>query len=558
MESLLSTMLAAVWAWFVVGIVARLWKEFSNKEGWFEVIAEAFCLIGSFGYLIFWAFVAFNYLGFLAQGLFYFFICYLLYKRFYKKYGKNWRLLLFFDLRENSGFLSFLLCLITALLYIAIFHLYEQREGSYLTQAAIRFLNLPADNILPKLLSDKLRSGEAPKILFIDWLSSDRPPLLTGLHLLFSINSSEHVYQGIAVFFQCLNIFSVFYFSYRLSISDKTALQIIVILLVFCGFSLVNSLFVWPKMQASGFFLIAIAKILPEFATIKRRCSYDIVFSGVAMGLAFLSHAGVFFSFPVLLVLVLSAKFKGKEKLKILIQSSFFALPFLISWKLYSIFIAPPGDRLLKWHLAGQQDLTEETFGRLLKKAYSNITFGMWFQNRIENFKAMIGPILWGENGLKQRQLEFFHLGATLFPVFIGIFIILFLYFRKNRLLDMQVKLIQSFFWIFIGIFFSLLFWSVLMYLPYSTVNHQGSYATITLLMFCCAVGVSLFPHWLSKGILILWILRFVYAWLGQPEFAIQKNIILDINFLSLVFSFILLWIWGVIFIHLQKKWVIF
>ncbi|TWB24630.1 hypothetical protein FBZ89_101256 [Nitrospirillum amazonense] len=53
-----------------------------------------------------------------------------------------------------------------------------------LAAAAIRFTHhLPIDNELPRLFGDGLYGGHVPRPLVGDWLSSDRPPLQTGLEL---------------------------------------------------------------------------------------------------------------------------------------------------------------------------------------------------------------------------------------------------------------------------------------------------------------------------------------------------------------------------------------
>ncbi len=61
--------------------------------------------------------------------------------------------------------------------------------GQPLTVAANRFSHqLPVDNGLPLLLAQTLLASRRPipSLLFIDWLSSDRPPLQTGFVLLAS------------------------------------------------------------------------------------------------------------------------------------------------------------------------------------------------------------------------------------------------------------------------------------------------------------------------------------------------------------------------------------
>ena len=70
-----------------------------------------------------------------------------------------------------------------ALLILSVGFVYGGLKNPFET-AANRFLNsLPVDNELPYMVATGLRQGHIPKPLFMDWLTSDRPPLQSGMVL---------------------------------------------------------------------------------------------------------------------------------------------------------------------------------------------------------------------------------------------------------------------------------------------------------------------------------------------------------------------------------------
>jgi hypothetical protein len=86
----------------------------------------------------------------------------------------------------DSHLCRFSLVLIGAC-YLGLLCLWQSDQSpEYL--AANRFMpSLPSDNILPKIIADRLACGQNLKEVFGDWLSSDRPPLQTGFILLLRL-----------------------------------------------------------------------------------------------------------------------------------------------------------------------------------------------------------------------------------------------------------------------------------------------------------------------------------------------------------------------------------
>jgi hypothetical protein len=64
-----------------------------------------------------------------------------------------------------------------------------------------------------------------------------------------------------------------------------------------------------------------------------------------------------------------------------------------------------------------------------------------------------------------------------------------------------------------IGSLISLFIWSILMYLPGSTMIHQGSYATILLLMVVGGRLISRMGHHIITWVFAIQLVLFLYAW---------------------------------------------
>jgi hypothetical protein len=86
-----------------------------------------------------------------------------------------------------------------------------------------------------------------------------------------------------------------------------------------------------------------------------------------------LSHGGSAFAFIGLIstFLLLKGRIKVRNLAALAAASALLYLP----WVLYQKYYDPPGDRLLKYHLAGAKDLNNRTFAETLITSYQNIGF---------------------------------------------------------------------------------------------------------------------------------------------------------------------------------------
>lgn len=106
--------------------------------------------------------------------------------------------------------------------------------------------------------------------------------------------------------------------------------------------------------------------------------------AGVAVGAStaggLLSHgAGAFTVLGFLAAAILTARLAS---LRYSVAAILSACILFIPWTAYQKFYDPPGDRLVKWHLAGVEDAKDDrTAWNAIKDVYSDLTIAQWLNN---------------------------------------------------------------------------------------------------------------------------------------------------------------------------------
>src|SRR5262249_33600801 len=224
----------------------------------------------------------------------------------------------------------------------------------------------------------------------------------------------------------------------------------------------------------------------------------DAGIAGAAIGLALLSHGGVVFTVIALGIVLLATRTlpPGRALLSGILMLTMLLLPWVIYQKVYD----PPGDRLLKWHLAGFTEYTSRSFPQLLAEAYTQPEASTIIHNKIENFKTLLGPPprrgLWvAGKGLLWRSLAAWYKGAVFFYFFqtlgllnLGLFTLLPapLFSKESRIRNVLSPVLR----LLVLATVSLVVWCLLLYIPGSTLIHQGSLADVVL--FFIALVISL------------------------------------------------------------------
>lgn len=390
-----------------------------------------------------------------------------------------------------------------AVLLIATLYLYGGSESPQGVPAG-RLLSwtLPQDNHISELFADKLFNGEPLRPFLLDWLTSDRPPLQTGWLLLSrpwvtdaagriaaALAGQLAVYAGLWVLLGCLGV------------ARRTA-RLCLLACVTSGFFLLNTLFTWPKLLPAGF-LLCLAGLLFRIGRDRRRATGAEIFAaGACAALAMLAHGGSFFGLVALGAVHLLRG--GWRDHRLILGAAATALLLFAPWMAYQHWADPPGDRLIKYHLANRQAIDPRGALTVIAEAYRQAPAREILRNKWSNVYVQAGDFTdllpntgraalefvqgdwaraWWRFGDTVRGGAFFHLLQSLGFLVIGL---PWLWLARR-----QPAATAAGYCVRVAIA-SVIVWCALMFGPEGAVIHQGTYLTGALLHVAAVLGLVL------------------------------------------------------------------
>ena len=382
--------------------------------------------------------------------------------------------------RRLAWLIPFGLAAAVGVFYLAVLFLHPQPTFSQ--TAANRFLRgLPMDNEFPRIFADRLIHHVEPRIIIGDWHVSDRPPLQTGWVLLFwpvleRLGFDLDTAAGAAgCWFQLLWCLALWGIARSFGLSRLKALAV-VLGAVPIGLMLVNSVYVWPKLGAAAFLMggvtLGFLADPPPPGSRAHVARFCIV--GGLMGLAWLSHAGVAFSILGTAPLFLWRARSWRAWTAVGLTFLALAAP----WLAYQRYCDPPGNRLMKWHLAGSIPVDDRPFLETLVQQYRSVGWrGAWEARRANfmfqnggSWRHLLQP---GAADFRRPQEFFFYLRSAGLYLPAGILAWLAILIQRRRPgLNYDRALLCA-----VWVLSSWAAWLGLMFIPFATVAHAGSYA---------------------------------------------------------------------------------
>jgi hypothetical protein len=260
--------------------------------------------------------------------------------------------------------------------------------------AATRFeLQLPSDNDIPLFFAEFFYTHSHHGALPIfpgEWLASDRPPLQVGYletQQPFAFNSAELNYEVFAVILQQLWIVGLWAVLAAAGVGRRTKALVMITVLV-SGLAIVHGFFTWPKMLPAGMLLGAAALIMtPLWDELKGKLWAGALVAAL-FGLAMMGHGSSVFA---IVPLALLAAWRGLPSWRWLGVALGVFLLVMVPWSAFQKYAAPPGNRLLKWQLAGVVDLDQRGTLETLQDSYGEAGLGGTIHNKAENFVVVAG-----------------------------------------------------------------------------------------------------------------------------------------------------------------------
>jgi hypothetical protein len=422
---------------------------------------------------------------------------------------------------------------------------------------------LPPDNILPRLVAERVVDGIRGEPFIADWLSSDRPPLQAAVETMVSPfipkGSRELNYQALATMLQLLVIPAGWILLRRLRIGFVTTLGVVSVVAL-SGTLALNGTYVWPKLLCAAYSLLAVAALVPSTSSDVGNALADHALAdnsiglsarswrrhlptgslaGAGFGLSFAAHGGALFVvLPIVCVLTVAwavslwrltstgadgdGKTNGRPSGMVVgvLGAVTVGGLLLAPWLGYQRVIAPPGNRLLKWHLAGVVDIDQRSFGQAMIDRYTTPPVSEIVANKTSNLRELFNPArfvadimpLWGSDDSidRVRQREFGHLGNSTSISAVGIGLGLAgLLLKRRRSHELTVGLIG----LGSGVLATLV-WSVAMYGPKATIPHQGSLAVPIVLIASAALLAASAHRWALGVFVVLSAYKVTRVWI--------------------------------------------
>ncbi|SDY48199.1 hypothetical protein [Herbiconiux ginsengi] len=408
------------------------------------------------------------------------------------------------------------------------------------------YFSLPVDNTIPRLFQEHLMHSQSTHPLIGDWNGGDRPPLQVGFELLFSpflaagqsiagaVGGGSFTVAGLGgalptgatfaldVFAQYLWIPAGYGFLRLLGFARRASVGALVLAAVVPS-TVVNTLFTWPKMLSAALVLTAFGFL---FATRRAQtgANWTFVFAVVAAVFGVLAHGAAAFALPALVVVGLYA-LRGigrRSAFAPIAVGASIGLALYLPWIAYQRFVDPPGDRLLKWHLAGVTTPTDTSFLHVLASQYFRQPISEALDARVQNLVTFLGldqgHLVFPFNQLttigfrtEDWTSTLFALGAVALGSLVAMLVWSAVRFRSLTVLDKERLLLIG------AMMLSVVVWGLLLFSPNATIVAQGSHSwmlVFTLVPF--AWLLQRLPR-IGWGLIVLQAVLFVsvyYDWL--------------------------------------------
>lgn len=371
--------------------------------------------------------------------------------------------------------LMYLLPVYLATIFILTIGFFPFSELNIQEVAANRWINLPIDNWLNKILVDQVIEGNIPSPMVGDWLAGDRPPLLAGIHLLYGgMTRSDILYQSQSTYTMMLILLPASYFVRYFSKGNVYFCTTAIMAFVLSSLVLYHGVYVWAKLLGATFLLIFTLVVFKFYEVNINKAIYRILL-GASASLAMLAHGGSAFSFLVLDFYILYLFYKKNYKL--ILYFAIFSLVIFGSWLVFQKAELPSSDRLLKWHLAGVIKPSEQSFLNELTNSYRQISPNEWLDARIANIQVIaayqrnfaLDFINFRVDSVLKDSF-FFTFYSWFFLSPIAYILALILVRNDDQLIFKKIYKLSVF------VVANYVVWAIFMYLPGSTIIHHGNY----------------------------------------------------------------------------------
>ena len=348
------------------------------------------------------------------------------------------------------------------------------------------------DNEIPMLFAMRVAAHLplAGYLLPAKWMFSDRPPLQTGFALLqwpLWHSNRQLGYEPLATCLQLCWLPGLWTVLRVRGFGERRA-GLTVLMAASTGAIFFNSVYVWPKMLAGGLTLAALAVLVSRDDQDRRPGAW--LLAVVLVVLAMLAHGGAVFA--VIALLPFAWRLRRRITLRFLTACAAAAIVLYVPWMLFQRFVAPPGNRLLKWHLADVVPVDSRGVLQTIVQRYEHLSLSQLFTNKVtDNLLALAGDHrLPRDEGLIGYgwHSQIYGLLPAAMPLLLGAVV---LAFPAGRRILAPARPLVPFMALTLAV------WMVLEWggPDTPTMIHEGPYALLVLFTGLCALAVTALPR---------------------------------------------------------------
>jgi len=253
---------------------------------------------------------------------------------------------------------------------------------------------LPTDNDIPRYFAEWFAAEGhhgTPPIYPPDWLMSDRPPLQVGYVLsqesITVADTQQLHYEILSSVVQQLWIVGLWAVLAAARLRRRT-IGLAMFAALVSDIAIVYGFYVWPKLIAATFLLAALALVIsPRWPEWRRDWRMGALLAAL-LALAMLAHGASIYGIIPLAIL---AVFRGIPSWSWIGAAVAVGVVMMGSWSAYQKYDDPPGNRLIKWHLAGVTKIDQRGSLETIVDRYRAAGLGRVIHNKWDNVRHITG-----------------------------------------------------------------------------------------------------------------------------------------------------------------------
>lgn len=253
---------------------------------------------------------------------------------------------------------------------------------------------LPSDNDIPRYFAEWFAAEGhhgTPPVYPPDWLMSDRPPLQIGYVLsqesITVADTKSLHYEILSSVVQQLWIVGLWAVLVAARLRRLT-MALAMFAALASDIAITNGFYVWPKLIAAAFLLAALALVIsPRWEQWRRDWRIGALL-GALLALGMLAHGASIYG---LLPLAVIAAYRGLPSWRWIGIAALVGFVMMGSWSAYQRYDDPPGNRLVKWHLAGVTEIDGRGSLETIVDSYREAGLGGALGNKWNNIEDITG-----------------------------------------------------------------------------------------------------------------------------------------------------------------------